>query len=154
MSVVPERGRAAGATPPGAGRGRLLGVVALLVVLVNLPLVHSTLTGATVDRRGVFIGVTLGVDALLLAAVLLAVRYGGSVRTLETVALADVRRCPPGGALEELDQGRWEVRGEVVGIDPDRVVIDTGERRVAVRLDGHANPVGHQQPARVEVRLL
>jgi hypothetical protein len=133
---------------------RGLGAVVLLALLVNLPLVHSTITHADVDRRGVLIGVTLGIDALLVVAVLLALRYGAAVRTLDAVALGDVGRCPPGGRLERLDGERWEVRGEVVEVDPDRVVIDTGERRVAVRLDGHANPVGHQQPARVEVRLL
>ncbi|MBZ5738245.1 hypothetical protein [Nocardioides mangrovi] len=126
----------------------------LLAVLVNLPLVHSTVTGAHVERRGVLVGVTLAIDLLLVLAVLLVVRYGASLRPVEMIALSDVGRCAPGGRFERLDEDRWEVRGEVVEIAPDRVVLDTGGRRVVVHLDGHANPVGHQQPARVEARPL
>jgi hypothetical protein len=133
---------------------RSLTVVVLLAALVNLPLVHSTVTGAHVERRGVLIGVTLGIDVLLVVGLLLALRFGASLRPLEAVALSDVGRCAPGGALVQVDPLRWELCGEVVEVEPGRVVIDTGERRVAVRLDGHANPVGHQQAARVEVRLL
>ena len=31
---------------------------------------------------------------------------------------------------------------------------DLGNRTVEVLLDGHANPVGHQQPARVRARMI
>jgi hypothetical protein len=129
-------------------------VVALLAVMVNLPLVHSTVTHAEVARPLVLLGVTLAFDLLLVGVIVLAVRYGGRARIVEAVALADVQRCPPGGVLEQVDDGRWDLRGEVVEIAPDRVVLDLGERRVLVYLDGHANPVGYQQPARVAVRLV
>jgi hypothetical protein len=46
------------------------------------------------------------------------------------------------------------VRGEVAEIAEDRIVLEVGNRRVAVLLDGHTNPVGHQQPAQVRGRMI
>ena len=36
----------------------------------------------------------------------------------------------------------------------DSVVLDLGDRRVVVELDGFANPVGYQQPAQVVGRMI
>jgi hypothetical protein len=44
------------------------------------------------------------------------------------------------------------VSGEVLERDDHEVVLDLGDRLVRVVLDGHANPIGHQQPAQVRVR--
>jgi hypothetical protein len=70
-------------------------------------------------------------------------------------ALGDVERCPPGAAYEEEgDDGVVLVRGEVVGLEPDELVLDLGDREVVVILDGHANPVGRQEAAQVRGRLV
>ena len=46
------------------------------------------------------------------------------------------------------------VRGEVQDLADGEVLLDLGNRTVRVLLDGHANPVGYQQPAQVRARLL
>ena len=60
-------------------RGRTRHAVALLVLvaLVNLPLVHATLTGTHLESDDILI-VTLVVDALLLVIALLLWRVGGA----------------------------------------------------------------------------
>jgi len=129
---------------------------ALLVLLVNLPLVHGTLTDepGTVVGPGVVV-LTVGVDVLLVIAGLLLWRRGGTGRPpLEAVAVEDVRRCPPGSALERIAVETYLIRGEITEIEPDRLVIDVGGRSVLVHLDGHRNPVGYQQPAQVVARLV
>ncbi|WP_170219362.1 hypothetical protein [Nocardioides litoris] len=88
---------------------------------------------------------------LLLALVLVVRRRGGG--PLRLVALEDVTRARPGGRLEEVDEATYLVVGEVSVRELDAVVIDTGARSVRVELDGHANPVGYEQPAQVRARL-
>ncbi|MDN4161236.1 hypothetical protein [Nocardioides abyssi] len=70
------------------------------------------------------------------------------------VAVRDVERCPPGASLEQVGEDRYVACGDVLEIGDDALVLDLGDRRVEVLLGGHANPVGHQQPARVTGRLL
>jgi len=71
---------------------------------------------------------------------------------LRLVATADVERCKPKSSIERLEDGSYVVCGEVSGIEDDAIVLDLGEQTVRVELDGHANPVGYQQPARVTGR--
>jgi len=101
--------------------------------------------------------VTLVADLLLLVVVLLLVRYGGRTRAraaLQAVALGDVERCAPGPLLERIGGEDYLVRGEVQDLADGELVLDLGNRTVRVLLDGHANPVGYQQPAQVRARLL
>jgi hypothetical protein len=99
--------------------------------------------------------VTLIADAVLLLVVLLLWRYGGRRRPqLQAIAVEDVERCPPGVALDRIEGETFLVRGEVAEVADDRVVIELGDRSVLVLLDGHRNPVGHQQAAQVRARLV
>jgi hypothetical protein len=98
----------------------------------------------------VALGITLIADLALIAAVLLLVRHRGRLRPeLRMVAVEDVVRCPPGAALDRIDGVVYVVCGDVAEIGDDEIVLEVGERRVRVYLDGHANPVGYQQPAKV-----
>lgn len=135
-------------------RTRHVVVLLLLAALVNLPLIHATLTGAHVQSDDVLI-VTVVVDAFLVVIALLLWRYGGRVHPrLRAIALEDVERCAPGSVLEQVDGETYLVRGEVTGIEEGRLVLAVGDRSVLVYLDGHRNPVGYQQPAQVRARLL
>jgi hypothetical protein len=92
-------------------------------------------------------------DAMLLGIALLYWRAGPpAVAQLRLVATADVERCRPQSSLELLDDGSYVVCGDVTGIEDDAIVLDLGDQTVRVELDGHANPVGYQQPARVTGR--
>jgi hypothetical protein len=98
---------------------------------------------------------TLAIDALLVLMVFLSRRYGKPRTSFARIsALGDVEPAPPGAAFEEEGDGVVLVRGQVVGLDPDEVVLDAGSHEVVVILDGHANPVGWQQPAQVRGRLV
>jgi hypothetical protein len=99
--------------------------------------------------------VTLVADGVLVLVVLLLWRYGGRRRPqLRAVAVGDVERCPPGVALDRIEGETYLVRGEVAEVADDSVVIELGDRSVLVLLDGHRNPVGHQQAAQVQARLV
>ncbi|MEP7737677.1 hypothetical protein ABKW28_08510 [Nocardioides sp. 31GB23] len=54
------------------------------------------------------------------------------------------------GLLERIEGQTYRVRGAVAAIEDDEVVLEVGDRRVRVHLDGHHNPAGHQEG--VEVR--
>ncbi|MGH3361455.1 MAG: hypothetical protein ACRDOM_03265 [Nocardioides sp.] len=110
--------------------------------------------GQVTSRLGLVI--TVVADLILAGILLLAWRYGGRSRPwpIRIAAIADVERCPPGVAIEQVEGDLYLVRGEVTGIDGDEIVIDAGERDVLVILDGHLNPVGYQQPAQVRGRLV
>ena len=54
------------------------------------------------------------------------------------------------GVLERIEGQSYRVRGAVATIEDDEVVLEVGDRRVRVHLDGHHNPAGHQEG--VEVR--
>lgn len=99
---------------------------------------------------------TVVADLVLLLIVLLVWRFGGRSRPLplRMAAIGDVERCPPGSVLEQVEGDLWLVRGEVAGIDADEVVLEVDDQDVIVILDGHANPVGYQQPAQVRGRML
>ncbi len=99
---------------------------------------------------------TLVADAILLVILLLLWRFGRPSRPLplRIAAIGDVERCPPGAVVEQVEGSLYLVRGEVVLIDLDEIVLDAGEREVVVILDGHQNPVGYQQPAQVRGRLV
>ena len=101
--------------------------------------------------------VTLVADLILLVVLLLLFRYGGRGRVrapLQALALGDVERCAPGSLLERIGGEDYLVRGEVQDLADGEVLLDLGNRTVRVLLDGHANPVGYQQPAQVRARLL
>ena len=97
---------------------------------------------------------TLVIDALLVVLLLLLWRFRGrGRREVETVeALEDVVLARPGASWEDLGDGTVRVSGEVLERDDHEVVLDLGDRLVRVVLDGHANPIGYQQPAQVRVR--
>jgi hypothetical protein len=93
--------------------------------------------------------ITLVADLLLVLLVLLVVRYGARLRQeMVLVATQDLERCPPGSVLDQVDGLRFVVCGEVEEIEDDAVVLDLGDRRVRVILDGHHNPADYQQPVR------
>ena len=93
--------------------------------------------------------ITVIADLSLLVLVLLVVRFGARLRhEMVLVATEDLERCPPGSVLDQVDGLRFVVCGEVDEIDDDAVVLDLGDRRVRVLLDGHHNPAGYQQPVR------
>ena len=98
---------------------------------------------------------TLVADAIL--ALMCALRWlirGRGRPEIETVeAIEDVTRARPGASWRDLGDGTIEVTGEVLTRDEHEVVLDLGDRLVRVVLDGHANPIGHQQSAQVRVRL-
>lgn len=96
--------------------------------------------------------ITLLGDLMLVGIALLHWRTRPSGEQLRLVATADVERCKPLASIERLDDGRYVVCGEVSGIEDDAIVLDLGDQTVRVELDGHANPVGYQQPARVTGR--
>jgi hypothetical protein len=141
-------------TPPGAGRN--LAALALLAVLVNLPLVHSVAVDHRVDSR-VALGITVVADLMLLVVAGLFWRFGRRPHDeLRLSALRDVERPPPGATSARVElhpDGTADAVGEVVERSASHVVLDCGGRRVHVALDGHANPVGHQQPAGVHGRV-
>ncbi|ABL79655.1 MULTISPECIES: hypothetical protein [unclassified Nocardioides] len=98
---------------------------------------------------------TVVADVVLLLLALLMWRFGGRLRSsLRAVALGDVERCPPETLLERLQAEDYLVRGEVLEVGPDRVVLDLGNRTIEVLLDGHHNAVGHQQAAQVKARMI
>ncbi|MGZ4449528.1 MAG: hypothetical protein ACXVWZ_09710 [Nocardioides sp.] len=133
--------------------GRTWFLVAVVATLVNLPLVHSTVVDGAVAGSGVVV-VTLVADAALVGMVLLARRYAAGLAPRQRLtALADVERSRAPAGLTDLGDGVWLAVGEVAGIEPHEVVLDLGDRSVVVVLDGYANPVGHQQPAQVRVRV-
>ena len=107
-------------------------------------------------RSSAGLAATAIADLILLVVLLLFWRFRGRRRPapLRIAAIGDVERCPPGGVLEQVEGLLYIARGEVVGIEPDEIVLDTGERDVVVVLDGHQNPVGYQQPAQVRGRLV
>ena len=99
--------------------------------------------------------ITLFADIFLIAAGVLLWRFRGALRPhLVLLATGDVERCPPGPALERIAGEEYVVRGEVEALEPDRVVLLVEDRRVIVELDGHDNPVGHQQSAQVRGRMI
>ncbi|WP_028650790.1 hypothetical protein [Nocardioides halotolerans] len=103
--------------------------------------------GQESSRLGLVI--TVLADLFLLVMVLLLVRFGSRLRQeMVLVATQDLERCPPGSVLDQVDGLRFVVCGEVEAIGDDEVVLDLGDRRVRVLLDGHHNPAGHQQPVR------
>lgn len=110
-------------------------------------------TGA-VESRVPWVATALADGVLILLGVLMW-RYSGRFRAgLRAVALGDVERCAPGILLERQQAEDYLVRGEVLEIGADRVVLDLGNRTIEVLLDGHLNPVGHQQAAQVRARMI
>ena len=94
--------------------------------------------------------ITLLADLFLLAVVVLAWRFRVAMRVeLVLRATEDLERCPPGPRLDRLDGLRYLVAGDVAEIGDDEVVLDLGDRRVRVLLDGHDNPAGYQQSVSV-----
>lgn len=121
-------------------------------VLAGQPAAY-TVDGQVTHRLGLV--VTLLADGALLIMLLLLRRFRAKLRPrLEAVAMGDVERCKPGAALEKIEEGLYLISGEVAAIEDDEIVLDLGDRRVRVLLDGHHNPVGYQQPARVRARLV
>ena len=96
--------------------------------------------------------ITLLGDVMLLGIALLYWRTRPSGEQLHLVATADVERCKPKPSIQRLDDGSYVVCGEVTGIEDAAIVLDLGDQTVRVELDGYANPVGYQQPARVTGR--
>lgn len=107
------------------------------------------------QRSHLALVVTLLADLFLLALLGLVWRFSTATRVeLVLRAIDDLRRCPPGSRLDRLDGTRYLVAGEVAEIGDGEVVLDLGDRRVRVLLDGHTNPAGHQQPVSVVGHLV
>lgn len=108
------------------------------------------------QQRGSFgLWMTLFADLILLAVVVLMIRYRRQLSPrLRLVALEDVHRCPPGGVLERLDDGTYLACGDITAIEGDELELDVGSQTVRILLDGHANPVGYDQPASVRGRVV
>jgi hypothetical protein len=103
--------------------------------------------GQITSRAGLFLA--LIADVFLVVMVLFVVRSGSRRRpTLVLRATEDLERCPPGAVIDRLDDERYVIHGEVVEIDDDEVVLDLGDRKVRVVLDGHRNPAGYDQPVK------
>jgi hypothetical protein len=104
-----------------------------------------TVEGQVTSRLGLV--VTVLADVFLVAMVVLMVRFRSALRVeLVLRATEDLERCPPGSRLDRLSGLRYVVSGDVAELGDDEVVLDLGDRRVRVLLDGHANPAGYQQP--------
>lgn len=71
---------------------------------------------------------------------------------LELLATRDVVRCKPDDVVEDLPDGQVLVRGDVLEIEDDHVLLISRGRKVKVILAGFDNPVGHQQPAQAQGR--
>lgn len=93
--------------------------------------------------------ITLLGDLMLLGIAFVYWRFRPNGKQLYLVATADVERCKPKASIERLDDGSFVVCGEVIEIEDDVIVLDLGDQTVRVELDGHANDVGYQQPAKV-----
>jgi hypothetical protein len=106
-----------------------------------------TVEGQVTSRLGLV--VTLLADLFLAAMVLLMLRFRAVMRVeLVLRATEDLERCPPGSRLDRISGMRYIVSGEVAELGDDEVVLDLGDRRVRVLLDGYDNPAGYQQPVR------
>jgi hypothetical protein len=100
-------------------------------------------------RSDIGLIITVVADVFLLLLVLLLLRFGSRLRQeMVLVATEDLERCPPGSVLDQVDRLRFVVCGEIETIEDGEVVLDLGDRRVRVILDGHHNPAGYQQPVR------
>jgi len=103
--------------------------------------------GQVTTRLG--LGITVVADLFLVAMVVFMLRFRAVMRVeLVLRATEDLERCPPGSQLDRISELRYVVRGEVTELGDDQVVLDLGDRRVRVLLDGYANPAGYQQPVR------
>jgi len=101
------------------------------------------------SKSSVGLLITVMADVFLLVLILLLLRFGSRLHSdLVLVATEDLERCPPGSAFDQVEGQRFVVCGEVEEIEDDAVVLDLGDRRVRVLLDGHHNPAGYQQPVR------
>lgn len=96
--------------------------------------------------------ITLAADLALVAVATLLLWGRRRHGELRLTATADVVRCRPDDVVEELADDEFLVRGEVLEVADDEVVLVSSGRRVRVELGEHVNPVGHQQPAQVRGR--
>jgi hypothetical protein len=121
-----------------------------------LPDAPATFRAEGQVTSGLVLAFTLIGDAILAGIAVLAWRLGGSLGgrpDIRMVATDDVKRCKPGTTLERVAD-LWVASGEVVEKTDDSVVLDLGDRRVVIELDGYTNPVGYQQPAQAVGRIV
>jgi hypothetical protein len=99
---------------------------------------------------------TLIGDALVALLVLLGLRLGRANRRppLVAVALDDVQEGGPESLLDKQPDGTYVICGEVRELGTDSMVLALRDRDVTVHLQGHANPVGAQEAARVRAHLV
>ena len=116
------------------------------------PLLYNV-EGEVTSRVGLVI--TLLADLFLAMMVLLLVKFAPRLRpVLVLLATEDLTRCPPGPVLDRIDGDKYVVCGEVSAIEDGEVMLDLGDRRVKVLLDGHVNPAGYEQPVRATGRMI
>lgn len=109
--------------------------------------------GEVTSRGGLIF--TILADLAMVATIVLYTRLRPRYRPeLVLVATEDLEVCEPGSVLERIDGGLYVVAGEVQAIEGDEIVLDLGDRRVRVHLDGHHNPAGFQQPVQVTGRMV
>lgn len=109
---------------------------------------HYEVRGQVRSRVPLFF--TLFADVAILACVVLFTRFRVAMRPeLVLRATADLEPCEPGSVLDRIVGNEYVVAGEVHEVDGDEVLLDLGDRKVRVVLDGHANPAGPHEPVRV-----
>jgi hypothetical protein len=67
-------------------------------------------------------------------------------------ATEDLVRCKPDDTVLELGGEMFLVRGDILEIHDDYVMVLANSDKVKVILGEHHNPVGHQQPVQVRGR--
>lgn len=115
-----------------------------------LPDHPSTYEAAGQEKTRMGLVLTALGDLMLILIALVLWKAPPRIEELHLVAAGDVEvgRRKPG--LQRIHGDLYEVYGEVTGIEDDHVVLDIGNRQsVRVRLNGHKNRVGYEQPARV-----
>ena len=121
-------------------------------LLPDNPAIYNV-EGEVHSRVGLVI--TILADLFLAIMVLLLVRFGPRLRPVLLLrATEDLQRCPPGSVLDRIEGDLYVVCGEVASIEEDEILLDLGDRRVRVLLDGHQNPAGYEQPVRATGRMI
>ena len=119
-------------------------------VVPDEPSAHEV-EGGVRSRAGLWS--TLAADGVIVLVLVLLWSYRRRHQVRSVEAVTDVALARPGHGWEDLGDGTAWVTGEVTGLDADAVELDVAGEQVHVVLGPHTCAVGHQQPARVRVRV-
>lgn len=121
-------------------------------VLPDRPAVHEV-EGEVADRTGLI--TTLALDGALVALVVLVRRFRRGLRPVLRLVATDPPVAGDGEpVLDRVGGERYLVRGVVERAEDDEVLLDLGDRRVAVVLDGHPNPAAPGETLAVTGRMV